>query len=335
MGFIAKGARKLVTPGTSGTAGSYLFKRMNSDGTFSDAVWGTSGNDFNSPVVSSTWSTYGAYQYISLGLVRQIYSENHTFDRNVRFDSWVRLSNTISPVDANISDVAYVTAVVRGTLTEDVATISQRVIDEFSAGEYNNVVAIGVMNRAIDDYRPINIDVNDIKTFEGSAETTKDYTLSTEEAIYLINIALVTNATMEGITSLSMNVYQQSFTEFLGDSYVAPGSVGKTEMNPDYKAENAINNYIMVFDDSNIVDGTLVISPDYTTSINDNSVYYANFKTSNEPTINKVSLGVFDIESDTYVSSGAQYDCIVTGSIKDKVCVVIVTGNTINVKSLL
>ena len=336
MGFIAKGTRVLLKEGSSGTLDlTYLYKRMLQDGTFEDVEWGSVGSDFDTPVTSSAWTTYGAYKYLSIGFVRQIFAEEHSFDRNTRFDSIVRLSNTVAPVGADISEVAYITAVVKGSLTDDLSTIAQKVIDEFSASTYRDVLAIGVMNRAIDDFRPINIDFNDIKTFEGSAETTRDYTLPTTEAIYLINVALATAATMEDITSLSMNVYQQSFAEFLGDSYVAPGSIGKTEMNPDYKAENAINNYLMAFDDSYIVDGTLVITPDYATELKNNTIYYFLFNTESEPTISKVSLGYLDIESDVYVPSGTAYDCTVSGSVTGKACIAVFVDGEFTIKSLV
>lgn len=336
MGFIAKGNRVLVKEGSGSTgSGNYLYKRMKSDGTFEDVNWGSSSSDFDTPITSSTWTTYGAYNYINLGMVRQIYSEQVSFNRNVRFDSILRLSNTVTPASSDLSDVAYITAVVKASLTADVAEVAQKVIDEFSSQTYTDVLAIGVMNRAIDDYRAINIDVNDIKTFEGTAETTKDYELPTTEAIYLINVALMTTASMESITSLSMNIYKQEFIEFLGDSYIAPGSVGKTEMNPDYKPENAVNNYLFKVEDANIVSNTLILSPDYITEIHDNSVYYLLMKTSSEPTFTKISLGYYDIESDAYVATGTSYNVTKSGTIKDKPCLAVIVDNEFTIKSLV
>lgn len=336
MGFIAKGNNIIVSEGSGGSSSSdLLYKRMLSDGTFVDANWGSASEDFEQPISSSTWTTYSSYNYINLGMVRKIYSDIHSFNRNMRFDSMLRLSNNVSPAGADLSDIAYITAVVRGSLTADVSVIAQKVIDEFSAQTYNDVLAIGTMNRAIEDYRAINIDFNDIKTFEGTAETTRDYEMPTSEAIYLINIALATTASMEDITSLSINIYQQEFIEFSCDNHISPGSVGKTEIDPDYKAENAVNSFIYTITDDNIVDGKLILSPDYITDIVNNSIYYMYFGTTNEPTFTKVSLGYYDIESDAYVATGTEYNASISGTVKEKVAVAVIYNNTFTIKSLV
>lgn len=334
MSFIAKGEEIFLQESSgTGVEGTYLYKRMNQDGSFSDVSWGSVGSDFSTPVINSTWTTYGSYKYIPVGLVRQIYQEEHKFTRNLRFNSAVRLSNTVSPLNTDISDLVYITALVRGGLTDDASVISQRLIDEFSSGTYNYVLAIGTMNRAIADYRPINIDVNNIKTFEGAALSTMDYTLSTSEAVYLVNMALASNAMMENITSLYINIYQQNFIEFLGDNTVNPGSIGKTEMNPDYKAERAINNYIITIDNEHIVDNVLIISPDYTTQIDNNSIYYIQLNSSTS--FNKISLGYFDTQSGVYVSSGTKYDCTVSGTVENKLCIAAIVNNEFTMKAML
>ena len=50
MGFVAKGERVVVRPGSGGTNQSYLFKKLNQDGTFSDISWGTDIEDFDSAI---------------------------------------------------------------------------------------------------------------------------------------------------------------------------------------------------------------------------------------------------------------------------------------------
>lgn len=336
MGFLAKGERIILKPGQGSAEGTYLFKRQNEDGSYSDAVWGSNLDDFETAVVNSTWTTYDSYKYMNIGLVRQVYSEPHTFDRNVRFDSLIRLSNTFSPIDADISGIEYITAVVKGSLTADASTLVQTVIDEFNANAYTNVLAIGRMNKDVADYRPVNIDVNNIKTYAGTAQSTQDYELPTTEAIYLVNLALISNAEMEGITSLSVNVYAQEFIEFLGDNLVAPGTIGKTEMDPDYKAERAINNHIIVINDEKIVDSgtTIIFSPDETVQIDNNSIYYIYFNTTNTSGITHLSLGYYDIEADAYVSSGTKYNVSISGTIDNKVCTAICINNAFKIKSL-
>lgn len=335
MGFVAKGKKILIQNGSSEETKSYLYKRMNHEGVFEDVNYGSVGADFDSPITSSAWTTYGGYMYMNLGNVRQIYSDVRVFNRNMRFDSLLRLSNTVAPVGSDLSNVSYITAVVKGTLTDDISTISQTVIDEFSAGEYTNVLAIGVMNRDIEDYRAINIDVNDIKTFAGCAEIVQDYNLPITEAIYLVNLVITATASMSDITSLSVNVYQQEFIEFFGDSYVSPGSIGKTEMNPDYKAERAINNYIITITDEYIVDGTVILAPDVLVQLDDNTIYYMNFATTNEPTISNVSLGYYDMETSTYVASGESYEATVSGTVQNKVCIAALANGAFTIKSLL
>lgn len=334
MGFVAKGSNIIVKPGSEGTNASYLYKKLNQDGTFSDVNWGTVIEDFESAITSSTWTTYGAYQYINLGLVRQVYSEVHSFNRNTRFDSTIRLSNTVTPVGADVSNLIYITALVKGSMTDSSSLISQRVIDEFSTGVYNNVLAIGKMNRKIDDFRAVNIDVNNIKSFAGSAISTKDYDLPITEAVYLVNLAICTNADMEQFTSLAINLYQEYFIEFLGDNYVTPGSVGKTEINPDYKAEKAINNFVMTIDAEHIVDGKIIISPDYATEIFDKSIYYLYFN-QNSVSATKLSLGYYDLETEAYIPVGKEYNVTISGTVANKVAVAFVNGDDVTIKSLV
>ena len=334
MGFIAKGANKILEPGSSAEKGSYLYKKMNSDGSYSDVNWGDTINDFDSAITSSTWTVYGAYQYLNIGLVRQVYSDTHSFNRNTRFDSTIRLSNTVTPTGKDVSAISYIIAVVKGSPSDSSSVICQRLIDEFSSGTYNYVLAIGTMARDIDDYRAVNIDVNNIKTFSGTAASTKDYDLTTSEAIYLVNIAICTNAAMEEFTSLAINLYQEYFIEFLGDNYVTPGSIGKTEIDPNYKAERAINNYIMTIDDDHIVDGTIIISPDYATQIDDNSIYYLHF-TGSSVTATKMSLGYYDLESQAYVASGNALNVTISGTVAGKVAIAVITNGTVTIMSLL
>lgn len=334
MGFISRGSDILVRSGGDSTSSSYLYKRMLSDGTFDNVSWGSTQDDFETPIQNTTWSTYGVYKYQTVGMVRQVYSDVQSFNRNIRFDSILRLSNTVTPANTDLSELSYITAVVRGSLTEDTSTLAQRVIDEFDTGVYNYVLAIGTMNRDLDDYRAINYNVDGIKTFSGTAQSTKDYNLPTNEAIYLVNIAIASNQFMENITSLSINIYKQEFIEFLGDNYVTPGSIGKTEMNPDYKAERAINNFIMTIDDNLIVDNTIILSPEYTTQIDNNSIYYM-LITGDTTGVNKVSLGYYDVATEAYVSVGTKYDCSISGSVTDKVCVAIITDNEFTIQPIV
>jgi len=334
MGFVAKGENIVVKTGSDENGASYLFKKLNQDGTFSDVNWGTTITDFDSAITSSTWTTYGAYQYINLGLVRQVYSEIHSFNRNTRFDSTIRLSNTVAPVGADVSNIIYITALVKGSMTDSSSLLSQRVIDEFSTGVYNYVLAIGKMNRKIDDFRAVNIDVNNVKSFAGSAISTKDYDLPTTEAVYLVNLAICTNADMEQFTSLAINLYQEYFIEFLGDNCVTPGSVGKTEINPDYKAENAVNNFIMTIDADHIVDGKIIISPDYATELKNNSIYYLNF-TTNSVSATKMCLGYYDLESEAYVPVGTEYNVTISGTVANKIAVAVLVNDAVTIKALV
>ena len=339
MGFISKGEDIIIKSGGSTLDTSFLFKRLKSDGSWEDATWGSTSSDFDSAITSSTWTTYGAVKYINVGLVRQIYVDQHNFDRNTRFDSMIRLSNTVTPSDTDLSGITYITGLVRGGLTDAAAVICQRLIDEYTANSYDYVIAIGTMKQAISDVLPINIDVNDVKTFEGSATSVQDYTLSTSEAVYLVNLAICTNAFMEDVTSLSINVFQESFIEFYGDNEVIPGSIGKTQMNPNYKAERAVNNFIMTIDAAHIVSNVIILSPDYTTQIDDNTVYFMRF-TVNSVTATKLSLGIYDTDSETYIAVGKQYDVTYasdfnTALAQNLVAIAVVTGDTVTIRSLL
>lgn len=339
MGFISKGEDIIIKSGGGITDNSFLYKRLKSDGSFEDVEWGSKGTDFDTAISSSTWTTYGAYKYINVGLVSQMYLDQHEFDRNTRFDSMIRLSNTVTPADTDLRGITYITGLVRGSTSDTASVICQRLIDEYSANSYDYVIAVGKMNQAVADYLPVNIDVNDIKTFEGSATSVQDYTLSTSEAVYLVNVAICTNAFMEDITSLSINVYQEEFIEFYGDNEVIPGSIGRTQMNPEYKAERAINNFIMTIDAAHIVSNTIILSPDYATQIDDNTVYFMRF-TVNSVTADKLSLGIYDTDSETYIAVGKLYDVTYasdfnTALAQNLVAIAVVTGDTITIRSLL
>lgn len=329
MGFISKGENIILKPGSGSIDGTYLYKVMTQNGSFIDDTYGDLVEDFETPITSSTWTTYEVFRYLNLGMVRQVYSDVHSFNRNMRFDSTLRLSNTVVPTGSDLSGVSYITALVRGSLTDDVSTITQRLIDEFSTNTYNYVIAIGTLARDISDYRAIDVDVNDIKTFNGTALITHDYDLSTDEAVYLTNIAIISNADAESITSLSMNVYKQTFIEYLGDNFVVPGSIGKTEMNPDYKAERALNSFVFEVDDGHIVDGVLILSPDYTTQIDNNTIYYMNVIA--KASFTKVSLGYYDTMSEVYVPNGTEYTVSGTAS---GLCIAFVHGTDIIFKQL-
>lgn len=333
MAFLAKGSEVILKPGSGAGTGSLLFKRLNEDGTWSDATWGTTSTNFITPISSTTWTTYGNYKYMNVGLTRQVYLEPHTFNRNVRFDSTVVLSNTVTPSGSDLSKVFYLTAAVRGSLTDGVDTICQRIIDEFVSGVYNYVVAIGTLQRDIEDYRPVDVNVNDIKTFAGSANSTIDYELPTTEAIYLVNIAVITTSDMSSITSLSTNVYNEEFIEFFGDNNVVPGSIGKTEINPDYKAERAVNNHIIAIDDYLVEDGIMMFSPNETTELDMGSIYYIYFTATSTPT--KVSLGYFDDEQSKFVPYGTEYNLTIDGTISNKVCIAILNNGEMTIKALV
>lgn len=333
MAFLAKGADVILQPGSGGTSGSLIFKRLNEDGTWSDATWGSGSTDFVTPITSSVWTTFGNYKYQSLGLTRQVYLEPHQFNRNVRFDSKVVLSNTVTPTGSDLSNIFYLTAAVRGALTDGVDTICQRVIDEFLSGSYVYVLALGTLQRDIEDYRPVNVNVDNIKTFAGSANSTIDYELPTTEAVYLVNIAVVATADISGVTALSTSLYGEEFIEFFGDNNVVPGSVGKTEINPEYKAERAVNNYIIPIDDLVVEDGVMMFSPAVTTQLDMGTIYYIYFTATTSPT--KVSLGYYDDEQSKYVPYGTEYNVTVSGTITDKVCIAILNDGEMTIKSLV
>ena len=139
----------------------------------------------------------------------------------------------------------------------------------------------------------------------------------------------MSNAEAESITSLAMNVYKQTFIEFLGDNFVVPGSIGKTQINPDYKAERAINNFIFTADNDHVSDSVLVLSPDYTVQIDDNTIYYMNVTATSAFT--KVSLGYYDLNSNTYVPVGEEYTVAGTAS---GLCIAVVSGSTITFSQL-
>ena len=296
MAFLAKGPDVILKPGSGSGSSSFIFKRLNEDGTWSDATWGSGATDFVTPITSSVWTTFGNYKYQSIGLTRQVYLEAHQFNRNVRFDSKVILSNTVDPIGSDLSNIFYLTAAVRGALTDGADTICQRVIDEFLSGSYNYVLALGTLQRDIEDYRPVNVNIDNIKTFAGSANSTIDYELPTTEAIYLVNIAVVATSDISGITSLSTSLYGEEFIEFSGDNNVVPGSVGKTEINPDYKAERAINNYIISINDLVVDNNIMMFSPAVTTQLDMGTIYYLYFTATSNPTkglniLPDVSLG--------------------------------------------
>jgi hypothetical protein len=323
MGFIAKGKNIIVHDyDGSGVSTSYLYKRMKQDGSYEDVVWGSLGTDFTTPVTSSTWTTYGSYRYMQLGLTRKTYTGVHSFDRNNRFNSSIKLSSTVAPLNTDISGIQYLTAVVKGSLTADASSLIQTIVDEFTSQTYTNVLAIGVMNQAIPDYRAINIDVNDKRDYTGSAETTKDYSLPTTEAIYLINIALATNAMFTNITSLALNVYQQQFLELYGNPEIAAGSIGQTEINPDYRPELSRCNMVIEVSQDHILStgetiATVVLSPDYITSIKNNAIYNIMFgavSIPTEATSLKFALGYYDVESSSYIVSGTVYDSNLTSA---------------------
>ena len=327
MGFLAKGNRIILQPGSgSGTDRIYLYKVINSNGTFNDATWGDIIQPLANPITNSVWSTYSSYKYNVVGFTSQVFADNYTFNRNIRFDSSVRLEELVVPSNTDISNIAYLTAVVRGTTNDDVSTVVGHLIDDFTNGTNDYTLAIGVMNRDIDDLRNNAFNYNTVKTYAGSALSNQDYTLTTAEAIYLVNLALAPNSMFDSITSLSLNVYEEAFIEFLGDNFVAPGSIGKTEMDPNYKAERAINNYIATIDDEHITsDGTIVLDPEYTVQVDTNSIYYLLITGTTTPT--GISLGYYDQETSAYISVGTVYPVTVSGTILDKVCVAIITNN--------
>lgn len=333
MAFLAKGPDVILKPGSGSGTSSFLFKRLNEDGTWSDATWGSGATDFVTPISSSVWTTFGNYKYQSVGLTRQVYLEPHQFNRNVRFDSKVILSNDVTPAGSDLSNIFYLTAAVRGALTDGADTICQRVIDEFLSGSYTYVLALGTLQRDIEDYRAVNVNVNNIKTFAGSANSTIDYELPTTEAIYLVNIAVVATTDTTDISSLTTNIYGEEFIEFFGDNNVVPGSIGKTEINPDYKAERAVNNYIIPIDDHVVVDGVMMFSPAVTTQLDMGTIYYIYFTATSTPT--KVSLGYYDDVQSSFVPYGKEYNITIDGTITNKVCIAILNNNTMSIRALV
>ena len=52
MGFLAKGERIILKPGQGSAEGTYLFKRQNEDGSYSDSVLCSNLDDFETAVVN-------------------------------------------------------------------------------------------------------------------------------------------------------------------------------------------------------------------------------------------------------------------------------------------
>lgn len=335
MGFLAKGSNIIINEGSDSEAVSYLAKVMKSDGTFEDFTFGDTISDLDKPITYSQWTTFGAYKYISLGMVRQVYSKVHLFNRNMKFDSTLKLSTTVVPEDSDTSGVKLITALVKGKQNASVTDIAQTAIDEYITESYSSVIAIGVMNEAFRNDMAIDETTSDVKTYSGAALVQHDYSLPETEAVYLINLAISTTKDMENITSLSIGVTNQLFTEYLGTGKVAPGTIGKTEMNASYKPENAINNYIINISDDMIHSGTLIITQNIVPEIHDNSVYFMSINTTSEPSFTKISSGYYDSDSEQYVATGTEYTTTISGNVKSKLCLAIIRNKEFTIKALV
>ena len=254
MGFIAKGEEIILQPGGSSTeTRSYFYRREKQDGTFEDVSWGSQAVDFDTPIVNSTWASYDSYKYIALGVTKKTYNEVYHFNRNSRVDTNIKVSNDVLPLN-HVYAIDYITAVIPGSQDASIELLAPKIIDEYYSGLYQDVIAAGMLYQNIPDNRPVNIDVNDVKEYKGTAESKQDYNLPTTQALYLVNLAVVTNSMMEQLNSLSINLYKQEFIEFLGDNTITPGTVGKTQINPSYLPENAINNKVIVITEDMLVD---------------------------------------------------------------------------------
>ena len=340
MAFISKGAEILLRDNESVTERSYLYKKQESNGSFSNAVWGSSNTDFSQPIVCSIWSTYNAYSYLVLGQVQQVYADTFSINRNSRYDSTIRLATVVAPLNSDLSGLKLLTAVVAGNQNEDINNIVQTFIDEYSTGNYQDTVAYGIMNKNIPDNIDETTYVYNVVTNSSVANSVQDYELPSNKALYLVNVALMSNEDMESITSLSLNIYQQYFIEFLGNDYTAPGSVGRSEIKPDYKPERAISNYIINIPSEHIIEDvgqstkTLLITPDDLVEINNKAIYYIFIDAAvNDAT--HISLGYYDNASNEYVAYGTSYELVYSGNIAQQPCFAVIVGTNCYVSPMI
>lgn len=384
MGFLAKGNNIILAPEGGERSISYLYKYRNEPGeepTYEDALWGDTIEDLYQPVVYSTWSNVdddgeeeGSYKYCNLGSIDKSFEGldgkalDRIFNRNNRIDSVLKTSITTS---ADISTLKIISVLVK-VGSDSLESAVKQAAHEYLAGEYNNVIAVSEMHFSYEDDRNVAVDYTDRKEYKSSMLLVKDYTVQENDNLALAHIAILPNAVFSGSPTITFNVYKQYFIEFLGNNTVSPGSIGNNEINPNYKAVNAINNYVMEFDDDNIitVDGNnvLVIPEAYVTELKQPSIYFGLFNNLTE-SFSKVSLGYYDMTTEgtgeevpepnaseqeqegqgdtptqsgegspdqgTFVSVGTIYNATVSGTINNKICCMSFVNNAFTIKSIM
>ena len=372
MGFIAKGNEIILKSSDGSNSISYLYKyRISEDdreegetSVFRDAAWGQIMEDLETPAAVNTWNSAGieiedegsiqgfSHKYCSMAVINNAFSGTEgrelgrEFNRNNRIDSFVKISKGNLDDITNLSIVSFL---VKNTGSdEDIAKIA---VNEYLNETFENVIAYSVMNRSINDTRDITTDYNDLRNYECSMKLIRDYTVQEGDNIVLVQAAILPYSTPGSPT---LNIHRQYFVEFLGNNAVAPGTIGSTEINPDYKATNAINNYIMEFDDSNIIEvdsnNVLVIPQMYVSSFSQPSVYYGLFENMTK-SFTKIALGYYDLgiegsdESEVqegdqvdpgeYVITGTIYDVTIDGTINNKICNMVFINDAFNIKAIM
>lgn len=373
MGFIAKGDEIILKSSDGDSGVSYLYKyRISEDdkeegetSSFRDASWGQVMEDLSTPTAVNTWNDAGmevennegqvigfSYKYCNMAVISNAFSGlagrelGREFNRNNRIDSFVKISKGNGDNITNLDIVSFLVKNINPD--EDIVKIA---VNEYLNGVFENVIAYSVMNRSINDTRDITTDYNDIRNYECSMKMLRDYKIQEGDNLVLVQAAILPNSTPGTPT---ITIHRQYFVEFLGNNTVAPGTIGSTEINPDYKATNAINNYIMEFNDSNIaeVEGSnvLVVPQMYVSSFSQPAIYYGLFSNMTK-SFTKVALGYYEmglegnaesnvqegdqVDPGAYIITGDLYNASIGGTINNKACYMVLINNEFNIKAIM
>ena len=316
MSFIAKGGTILGGETSEGLSSSSLLKRITDNGSFESYNWGDEiSKRLSTPISKSVWSESGSYRFMSLGSFRQLYVEPFTFTRDRMYKFIVEVQNTITPATSKLSNETLICGIVKGSADADQSELTRTLVEEYLLQQYTNVVALGEMNLNKNDFAYITDSSNGIRKFSGEAQVKSDTVIPNTGAAYFISAIVIPAASLSDITSLQYDIYSEDVQELLATN-VPAGSVGYTQINPNYKPDLSRSSYIIQVDDTKYVESetscNLVLSADEVNKLLDKAMYTIDISITDVPSAMQslpvtFSQAYYDDTSSLFVNDGPEY----------------------------
>lgn len=310
MPFLALGSEKIGGNSSSGIVASSLIKKLVSNNTWSTFLIDEADQSMTTNISKSSWTESGSYKYLSLGVLKQSYSEIFNITRDRRFNGQIKFTKEVVPNGTSYDEPKLYLAAVKGLSSDTLDTAVTTFVTEYISGTFNNTLAYTELGEYInEDVYSSTYDSNLI--YKGSANIRKEYDLPITENLFLIIVAIAPNSIFTNITSLTYSISMATIVEYIANNSVPYNSVGESEIKDSYHAELARSNWMINVEDPKYVEYSgklyLLVTSEYAHSFKENGIYNLNILVNESGLTTEqkampvgLSLGYYDAGSSTW-----------------------------------